>query len=73
MLDHVFLSVADIDRSIRFYTQALAPLGIVDRLDYDGRNGPPGHPDLKGFGAHGEFSFGCDQGTRTRARHTSVL
>ena len=26
MLDHVFLSVSDIERSIAFYTQALAPL-----------------------------------------------
>ena len=27
MLDHVFLSVSDIERSIAFYAQALAPLG----------------------------------------------
>ncbi|MED5500096.1 MAG: VOC family protein [Pseudomonadota bacterium] len=57
MLDHVFLSVSDLDRSVAFYTAALAPLGIVNRLDYDGRDGPPGHPDLKGFGAHGRVFF----------------
>ena len=50
MLDHVFLTVSDTDRSIAFYTAALAPLGITTRLDYDGKDGPPGHPDLKGFG-----------------------
>src|SRR5260221_8828679 len=55
MLDHVFLSVSDIERSIAFYTQALAPLGITDRVDYDGNDGPPGHPDLKGFGYKGRF------------------
>ncbi|WP_431258697.1 VOC family protein [Roseateles chitinivorans] len=55
MIDHIFLSVSDTDRSVHFYARALAPLGIVDRLDYDGRNGPPGHPDLKGFGAHGRM------------------
>jgi catechol 2,3-dioxygenase-like lactoylglutathione lyase family enzyme len=55
MLDHVFLSVSDIERSIAFYTQALAPLGITDRVDYDGKDGPPGHPDLKGFGCKGLF------------------
>ena len=38
MLDHVFLSVSDLDRSVAFYTAALAPLGIVNRLDYDGRD-----------------------------------
>ncbi len=48
MLDHVFLSVSDVERSIVFYTAALAPLGITTRVDYDGKDGPPGHPDLKG-------------------------
>lgn len=57
MLDHVFLSVSDTDRAIHFYTRALAPLGIVNRLDYDGCDGPPGHPDLKGFGADGRMFF----------------
>jgi len=42
MLDHIFISVSDLRRSIAFYTAALAPLGIVDRLDYDGKDGPPG-------------------------------
>ena len=36
MLDHVFLSVSDIERSIALYNQALAPLGITDCVDYDG-------------------------------------
>src|SRR5579871_4370972 len=57
MLDHVFLSVSDLDRSIAFYTAALTPLGITQRVDYDGKNGPPGHPDLKGFGAKGRMFF----------------
>ena len=62
MLDHVFLSVSDLDRSIAFYAAALAPLGIVNRHDYDGKDGPPGHPDLKGFGAHGRMFFWLKQG-----------
>jgi catechol 2,3-dioxygenase-like lactoylglutathione lyase family enzyme len=57
MLDHIFLSVSDLDRSIAFYTAALAPLGIINRHDYDGKDGPPGHPDLKGFGANGRMFF----------------
>jgi catechol 2,3-dioxygenase-like lactoylglutathione lyase family enzyme len=57
VLDHVFLSVGDLERSIAFYTATLAPLGITNRLDYDGRDGPPGHPDLKGFGANGRVFF----------------
>jgi catechol 2,3-dioxygenase-like lactoylglutathione lyase family enzyme len=62
MLDHIFLSVSDTDRSIAFYTAALAPLGIVNRHDYDGKDGPPGHPDLKGFGAQGRLFFWLKQG-----------
>jgi catechol 2,3-dioxygenase-like lactoylglutathione lyase family enzyme len=55
MLDHVFLTVNDLIRSIAFYEKALAPLGIGERFDYDGRHGPPGHPDLKGFGKGGRL------------------
>jgi hypothetical protein len=66
MLDHVFLSVSDIERSIAFYAQALAPLGITDRVDYDGKDGPPGHPDLKGFGSKGRFIFWLQLGVVDR-------
>ena len=62
MLDHIFLSVSDIKRSIGFYEATLAPLGITVRLDYDGQDGPPGHPDLKGFGANGRIFFWLREG-----------
>jgi catechol 2,3-dioxygenase-like lactoylglutathione lyase family enzyme len=74
MLDHVFLPVSDIDRSVAFYTRALAPLGIVDRLDYDGELGPPGHPDLKGFGANGRMFFWLHQATsEPRSMHVGLV
>jgi catechol 2,3-dioxygenase-like lactoylglutathione lyase family enzyme len=57
MLDHIFVSVSDLDLSISFYEKALAPLGIRHAVDYDGANGPPGHPDLKGFGRDGRVFF----------------
>ena len=57
LLDHVFLTFKDLDRSITFYGAALKPLGIVHALDYDGKYGPEGHPDLKGFGRDGRVFF----------------
>lgn len=57
MLDHIFLTVSDLPRSVAFYEAVLPTLGIVARHDFDGRDGPPGHPDLKGFGADGRVFF----------------
>lgn len=62
MIDHIFLTVSDMARSVAFYTAALAPLGIAHQHDYEGRNGPPGHPDLKGFGANGRVFFWLQEG-----------
>jgi catechol 2,3-dioxygenase-like lactoylglutathione lyase family enzyme len=74
MLDHVFLTVSDVERSIAFYAAALAPLGITTRVDYDGKNGPPGHPDLKGFGANGRLFLWLKQGPAdSRAAHVGFV
>lgn len=62
MLDHIFLTVGDTDRSIAFYERVLPVLGITARGNYDGKDGPPGHPDLKGFGAKGRMFFWLRQG-----------
>jgi catechol 2,3-dioxygenase-like lactoylglutathione lyase family enzyme len=74
MLDHVFLSVRDVDRSVAFYTAALEPLGITTRVDYDGNQGPAGHPDLKGFGADGRIFFWLRPGiVDSRAAHVGFV
>ncbi|GAB2813940.1 VOC family protein [Comamonas piscis] len=62
MLDHIFLTVNDIDRSIAFYERVLPLLGINVRHNYDGKDGPPAHPDLKGFGANGRMFFWLREG-----------
>jgi catechol 2,3-dioxygenase-like lactoylglutathione lyase family enzyme len=74
MLDHVFLSVSDLERSIAFYLVALAPLGITTRVDYDGKDGPPGPPDLKGFGVKGRIFFWLRRGVADRrAAHVGFV
>jgi len=62
LLDDVFITVKDVDRSIAFYERALRPLGIENAVDYDGKDGPPGHPDLKGFGWDSRVFFWLRQG-----------
>ncbi len=47
MLDHIILSVSDVERSLRFYESALKPLKIKMFIPFKGQNG---HPDLWGFG-----------------------
>ncbi len=70
MLDHVFLTVSNIERSVAFYKKALAPLGMDEHFDYDGKNGPPGHPDLKGFGKDGRLYLWLREGAAdSRAVH----
>ena len=74
MLDHVFITVKDLDRSIAFYETALKPLGIVHAVDYNGKDGPEGHPDLKGFGRDGRVFFWLRQGnTDARAAHIGFV
>ena len=62
MLDHIFLSASDLNRSVNFYEKALQPLGIKHYVDFDGKDGPEGHPDLKGFGSNKRAFFWLKQG-----------
>jgi len=58
MLDHVGFAVADIERSRRFYEQALAPLGIAVIMDIaPGDNEAGGGGRALGFGADGNPFF----------------
>ncbi len=74
MLDHIFITVSDIERSIAFYEAAFAPLGIIHAVDYDGKDGPEGHPDLKGFGANGRVFFWLREGVAdSRSAHIGLV
>jgi len=50
MIDHVYISVADIENSLAFYRQALEPLGWHEFGNYDASSGPDNVPDLFGLG-----------------------
>ena len=53
MIDHIILTVSNVEHSLAFYEAALAPLDIKFFMPYKGENG---HPDLWGFG-NGERAF----------------
>ena len=61
MLDHIFITVSDINRSVAFYKHSASRTGRRNRHDYEGSEGPSGHPDLKGFGANGRIFFWLDR------------
>jgi catechol 2,3-dioxygenase-like lactoylglutathione lyase family enzyme len=49
MIDHVYVSVTDIARSLVFYTAALKPIGWNAFGNYDSAAGPEGVPNLYGI------------------------
>ena len=49
MIDHVYVSVSDPERSLAFYTAALKPLGWRVLGNYDGSSGPDTVPNLWGL------------------------
>ena len=49
MLDHIYISVSDVPRSVAFYAAALQPLGWRELGSYDSSTGPADVPDLYGL------------------------
>lgn len=60
MIDHIILTVSDIERSLAFYDAALKPLNIRYFLPYKGEHG---HPDLWGLGDGKRAFFWLKKGT----------
>ena len=50
MIDHVYISVTDIEKSLALYTEALKPLRWRRLGDYDASSGPDDVPNLYGLG-----------------------
>lgn len=70
MIDHITLHVSDIERSIAFYTEALAPLGYVPKAH---------HEPTIGFGVddgtpHSDFYVSpLEPGQRPQPTHIAFL
>jgi catechol 2,3-dioxygenase-like lactoylglutathione lyase family enzyme len=50
MIDHVYISVSEIEKSLAFYIAALKPLGWREFGTYDAASGPDNVPSLFGLG-----------------------
>jgi NAD(P)-dependent dehydrogenase (short-subunit alcohol dehydrogenase family) len=75
MLDHVF-HLGPRHRPFHRVLRGTRCLfsGSSMRHDYDGKDGPPGHPDLKGFGANGRVFFWLREGVvEGRAVHIGFV
>ena len=79
MIDHVYISVTDLEKSMAFYLEALKPLGWSAFGKYDSASGPEGIPDLHGVGDHAYCSgtavgsaFGYDNASSARPGFTSA-
>jgi len=59
MIDHIILTVSNVEHSLAFYEAALAPLHIKFFMPYKGENG---RPDLWGFGDGKRAFFWLKQG-----------
>ena len=63
MIDHLSITVSDLDRSVAFYQQVLAPLGIELIKRYGNQ--------AAGFGSDGKPDFWLGQGPGTHHNHVA--
>jgi catechol 2,3-dioxygenase-like lactoylglutathione lyase family enzyme len=67
MIDHIGISVSDLDRSVAFYTKALAPLGYVMIARFD----TPTGASVAGFGIGGKPDFWIAKGEVKQHTHVA--
>lgn len=63
MIDHTGVQVTDLDKSVAFYTQALAPLGYELLMRF---------PEAAGFGAGGQADLWLGVGKPTDRTHIAL-
>ncbi len=65
-LDHLALSVSDYEKLLRFYEQALAPLGVSKMMSFDNAGGK-----VSGFGSGQPFFWVGDGGRQGGRLHVA--
>ena len=80
MIDHIGIAVADLERSIAFYTKALAPLGytMIMKWENNAGFGVGGKPDFWIAGGtppkqHTHVAFRADGRAKVRDFYTAAL
>ncbi|MBN9058346.1 VOC family protein [Kaistia sp. MMO-174] len=63
VLDHIGITVSDLDRAIAFYSAAFAPLGVSEQMRVPGEL--TGYGDVVGYGAAGKPEIWLSGGART--------
>lgn len=64
MIDHLTLTVRDLDRARRFFTEALAPLGYAPQMEFQG---------IVGYGAPGKPALWIKAGPASQAMHLAFV
>ncbi|MDX2093214.1 MAG: VOC family protein [Kofleriaceae bacterium] len=65
MIDHIGITVTDLERSVAFYTKALAPLGYTLIMKFDGQ--------AAGLGINGKPDFWIGQGPVSTKAHVAFV
>src|SRR3989454_3124953 len=73
LLDHVIITVKDLDRSIAFYQTALKPLGIVHASITTARMAPKDIPTSRASDGTAAYSSGSGMAMRTPRLRISAL
>ena len=63
MIDHIGIAVTDLEKSVAFYTKALAPLGYTMIMKFPGQ--------AAGFGIAPKPDFWIGQATEAKAAHVA--
>lgn len=72
-IDHVTITVSNIEASFPFYKKALEPMGITEPFIWVNETGPPEHPKLHGLGRGRRFCLWLKEGDVRTPAHIGFI